>query len=109
MLRKICMKRHSTFISLVAVLKFLANGDRSQKVANAVLAYLRAFRYQILDFVRSRTGPICLFWLILPSADWPIADDVHNPRRHITRPLKNYSQITCNRIIDRGLLRAGWR
>ena len=103
------MQRHSTFISLVAVFKFLANGDRYQKVTNAVLAYLRAFSYLRLDFVRSRTGPICLFWLILPSADWPIADDVHNPRRHITRPLKNYSQITCIRIIDRGLLRAGWR
>ena len=27
--------------------------------------------------------------LILPSADWPVADDVDNCRRHITRPLKN--------------------
>jgi hypothetical protein len=52
-----CMQRHSTFISLVAVLKFLANGDRYQKVANAVLAYLRAFSYMRVDFLRSRTGP----------------------------------------------------
>ena len=44
-----CMQRHSTFISLVAVLKFLANGDRSQKVANAVLAYLREFSYLRID------------------------------------------------------------
>ena len=59
-----CMQRHSTFISLVAVFKFLANGDRSQKVVNAILAYLRAFSYLRLDFVRSRTQP----QLLLPRS-----------------------------------------
>ena len=31
----------------------------------------------------------CIIRLILPSPDWPVADDVDNCRRHITRPLKN--------------------
>ena len=56
-----CMQRHSTFNPLVAVFKFVANRDRSQKVANAVLAYLRAFSYLRLDFVRSRTQALYSF------------------------------------------------
>ena len=32
---------------------------------------------------------ICLILIILPGADWPVADDVDNCRRHITRSLEN--------------------
>ena len=49
------MQRHSSFIPLVTVFKFVANRNRSQKVANAFLAYLRAFSSLRLDFLRSRT------------------------------------------------------
>ena len=59
------MQRHSTFIPLVAVFKFVANRDRSQKVAKAVLAYLRAFSYLRLDFVRSRTQHQCPYGLFI--------------------------------------------
>ena len=53
-----------------------------------ILTYLAAI-LPFWDTVQLAFYIICVILIILPSADWPVADDVDNCQRHITRQLKN--------------------
>jgi len=78
-----CMQRHSTFIPLVAVFKFVANGDRSQKVANAFLAYPSDFSVEVRSDNDSGSYRDCT--IFSPAATRPRYNNFQPPAAYSLR------------------------